>query len=173
MRHRPATVLLGMTLVEVVIAIGVIAFAVPIILAATGSAGNSRSSAEAETRSTWIAREVQRHILLKWSAVPATAAQSFITAAFPFPTTATSTGTLIFDNEGKFLTLGSPADLTGPSPVPDAAFIATLDAQKYTPATGRTALALVRLNIIHPAKAKKTSRSTFRYNLITSTKGTL
>ncbi len=57
----------GMTLMEVVIAIGVVAFVVPLILAATGSAGSSRRDAEADTRSAWIAKEVQRQMILKWS----------------------------------------------------------------------------------------------------------
>ena len=73
----------GMTLMEVVIAIGVVAFVIPLILAATGSAGNSRRNAEADTRSVWLAREVQQQVLSKW-ADPVR--ESAITNALTFPT---------------------------------------------------------------------------------------
>ncbi len=60
----------GMTLMEVVIAIGVVAFVIPLILAATGSAGNSRRNAEADTHSAWIARDVQQNMIVAWGDHP-------------------------------------------------------------------------------------------------------
>ena len=174
----------GMTLMEVVIAIAVVAFVVPLILAATGSAGSSRRNAEADTRSAWIAREVQRQIILKWSDNTAVEDQSDIDTAFPFPGTGlgVSSKTLIFDKEGEFLSEGSSSDVDSPSQIPDAAYVVTVKAERYTPpganpsanpSAGQDALVLVGMNIIHPAKASKASRSTFRYNLITTKQGTL
>ncbi len=44
----------GSTLIEVVIAVGVMAVAVPLVFGALAESGKSGMSAEAETRSTWI-----------------------------------------------------------------------------------------------------------------------
>lgn len=168
-----------MTLMEVVIAIGVVAFVIPLILAATGSAGSSRRSAEADTRSAWIAREVQRQMILKWSATPGIQDQSVIKTAFPFPGSAlgVSSKTLIFDREGAFVAEGSDADATAASAVPDAAYVVAVEARKYSPAgaspsSGQDKLARVDIRVIHPAKSAPGSRSTYRYNLVTTEQGT-
>ena len=170
-----------MTLMEVVIAIGVVAFVVPLILAATGSAGSSRRDAEADTRSAWIAKEVQRQMILKWSEDQTVEDQSDIETAFPFPGSGlgVSSKTLIFDSEGGFLSEGSSTDLDRTSrTIPDAAYVVAVEASKYTPpgafaSSGIDTLALVSIRISHPAKSPEASRSTFRYNLITSRHGTL
>jgi len=44
----------GATLVEAVIAVGVLAVAIPLVFASLAESGNSGLSSEAETRSTWI-----------------------------------------------------------------------------------------------------------------------
>ena len=52
----------GSSLVEAVIAVGVLAVAVPLVFGALAEAGKSGSSAQAETRATWIVRACMREI---------------------------------------------------------------------------------------------------------------
>lgn len=165
----------GMTLMEVVIAIGVVAFVVPLILAATGSAGSSRRNAEADTRSAWIARQVQQELIVSWGKHPA---KSVFAENKNFPSFASegSPDILLFDSGGEFLEKGSASDFTKASQVKDAAYVVAMYAEEYNPpnltATANP-LCILRIRILHPAKAAPSSRSTHRYNLITTKQGTL
>lgn len=165
----------GMTLMEVVIAIGVVAFVVPIILAATGSAGNSRRNAEADTRSAWIARQVQRELIISWGEHPA-ASVFGESQSFPALANEAVPEILLYDSDGEFLEKGSEADFSAPSQVRDAAYVVAFYAEDYVPPqlTGAAApLSILRMRVLHPAKAIPGSRSTFRYNVITTKQGTL
>lgn len=164
-----------MTLMEVVIAIGVVAFVVPLILAATGSAGNSRRNAEADTRSAWIARQVQQELIVSWGEYPS---ESIFGEEKNFPSFASEEDpdVLLFDSDGEFLTKGSGADFTESSQVKDAAYVVALHAEEYTPpnlTATENPLTILRIRILHPAIANPGSRSTYRYNLITTKQGTL
>ena len=150
---------------EVVIALAIVGFALPLIMAATSSTGNTLRNAEADTRSAWIARHVQRQIIAKWAEPPI---ESEITSAFDFPVTGTeeSTAVLIFDREGTFLSEGSSDDLTASSQVPDAVFAANITAKLH-----ENSLALVSITINHPAKAPAAKRSSYRYKFLTTRQG--
>ncbi len=164
-----------MTLMEVVIAIGVVAFVVPLILATTGSAGRSRLNAEADTRSTWIARQVQREIIAKW----ATPVQdSVIQTGIAFPSFASkgSPEILAYDSDGNFISKATSQDLDGPSKIPKAVYLVSFYAEAYNPPNSSGTvnnLSLVHISVHHPAKALKTNRSVHRYNLISPSQGTL
>lgn len=165
----------GMTLMEVVIAIGVIAFVVPLILAATGSAGDSRRNAGADTRSVWLAREVQRQVLSKW-AEPAR--DSVITGSLTFPAFSSQAAPLVlaFDAEGEFIAEGSAQDLSAPSKIQKAAYLVAVHGESFTPPGGAGAtglFSLLQIRVLNPAKASPASRATYRYNLITTRQGTL
>jgi type II secretory pathway pseudopilin PulG len=169
-----------MTLMEVVIAIAVMAFAVPLIFTAITSANDSRRAAETDTRSVWLARETQREMILKWSEDSTIEAQSIITSSFPFPGTGlgTSTATLIFDNEGEFISEGSTSDQDAPSIIPGAVYVVSISAETYTPpgtaaASGQDTLAKVTINVASPAKAPPGKRSEYRYIFITTRQGLL
>lgn len=168
----------GMTLMEVVIAISVMAFAVPVIFTAISSAGTSRLAAEADTRSVWLAREVQRQMILKWSEENQVSDQSVISSSFAFPETGAggSTQTLIFDNDCEFISEGDATDQDAPSAIPRAAYVVTMSAEAYAPpgaATGQGTLARVTIDIANPAKAEPGKRSQYRYIFITTRQGLL
>lgn len=165
----------GMTLTEVVIAIGVVAFVIPIILAATGSANSSRLGAEADTRSAWLAREAQREILSAW-ADPA--AESVFGASLDFPEFASGSSPeiLAYDSDGNFLTKGTPQDLSGPSRIPKATYLVAVHGETHRPpnlAPGSNSLSLLTIRVLHPAKAAPAKRSDLRYQLISPRQGTL
>lgn len=165
----------GMTLAEVVIAIGVVAFVIPIILMATGSANGSRLGAEADTRSAWLAREVQREIISAWAEPALT---SVMGAALTFPVFASEAAPeiLAYDSEGTFLAKGTAQDLTAPSKIPRAAYLVAVHGVAHRPpnlAAGSNSLSLLTIRILHPAKAAPTKRSDLRYLLISPRQGTL
>lgn len=171
-RARP-----GMTLMEVVIAIGIVAFVIPLILAATGSAGNSRRSAEADTRSAWLVKQVRQEILAKWAEPEQ---ESVIEAAFPYPAggAGSSTAVLVYDNGGEFISEGTPADISAPSTIANAAYLISVTAEPHSPPNGvlpATAepMALISITIRHPAKAAPGNRSTFHYKLVSTRQGIL
>lgn len=168
-RHAPR----GMTLMEVVIAIGVVAFAIPLILAATGSSNSSRRNAEADTRSAWLVREVQRQILAKWATPPR---ESDIAATLAFPAFSTSAAPLVlaYDADGKFLAEGTAADLTAASKIPKAVYLIAVHGETHTPpGSSAGSLSLLHIRVLHPAKAAPASRSIFRYDLISTRHGNL
>lgn len=160
---------------EVVIAIGVVAFVVPLILAATGSAGSSRRNAEADTRSAWIAREVQQQLIVSWGDFPT---ESIFGEGKGFPILAREDDpeVMLFDSDGEFVAPGNQGDLDRASQTADAAYVVSFYAEQYNPpnlpaSTG--SLCILRIEVIHPAKASPGSRGKYRYNLITSKQGTL
>lgn len=164
-----------MTLMEVVIAIAVLVFVIPLILAAIGSASSSRLTAEADTRSAWIARQVQREVLAKW-ALPAQ--ESVINKALNFPAFASESSPeiLAYDASGNFISMGTTQDITSSSKIPKAAYIITIYAEKCTPPNLTSipdSLSILRICILHPAKGSKGSRSVFHYNLISPRNGIL
>jgi type II secretory pathway pseudopilin PulG len=165
----------GMTLMEVVIALGVVAFVIPLILAATGSANISRLSAEADTRSAWLARDVQREIISAWS-VPAPASAFGAALAFPVFATPTAPEILAYDSDGNFLAKGTAADLTAASKIPKASYLVAVHGEAHRPpnlAAGPDTLSLLTIRILHPAKAPAAKRSDLRYQIISPRQGTL
>lgn len=157
----------GMTLMEVVIAIGVVAFVVPLVLAVTAAVGKTRSRAEADTRSAWLAQHVRSQLLAGWAQPPQ---QSEIEPPVPFPTAGATPPpvVLIYDGEGRFVAVGDEADLRSPVAGPQAEFIVQVRV-----APQPQALALVDLTLVHPAQAAPSSRRTFRYKFLTTREGSL
>ena len=157
----------GMTLMEVVIALGMIGFILPIILAATTSTGNSRRNAEAETRASWIVRHIQQEIHAKWSDPPL---QSLIDSDFAFPLGAgeESTAVMIFDREGRFLRMGSNQDLTTRIASQQAFFVAQVKATSHP-----GGMALMAVTIQQPAQAPAPRRSQYNFHYLTNPRGNL
>lgn len=165
----------GMTLMEVVIALSVIAFAIPLILAAIGSANDTRGRAEADTRSAWLAREVEREIVSSW-ADPAPESAFGTPLTFPEFATAADPEILAYDSEGNFLEKGVSADLSSPSKTPKAAYLVAVHGETHRPLnidTSPDSLSLLTIRVLHPAKAPAATRSDLRYHIISPRQGTL
>jgi len=156
---------------EVVIAIGVIAFVIPLFLALSKSAGESRLNAEADTRAAWIAREVQREILAAWADPPQT---SLFGASLNFPDFGNDSAPeiLAFDFEGSFLTKGGLQDLSGRSAIPRASYLVAVHAEEYpTSASPSDHLSLIHIRVLHPAQATAEGRRAYHYKLISTRNG--
>ena len=163
---------------EVVIAIGVVGFVVPIILTATASTSSSRLSAEADTRSAWLAKDVQRELLSKW-ATPVR--QSVISNDVPFPEFSSTSDPIVlaYDSEGNFVAEGDASDIDSPSTIPKAAYLVTVYGEAHTPPNltvippATAPLSLLRIRVLHPAKSTPANRSDLRYNILTYRQGSL
>ena len=165
----------GMTLMEIVIAIGVVAFVVPLIFTTTGSAAKSRLNAEADTRSLWIARQVQREIIAKW-ATPAQDSVIQTSIAFPSFASKGAPEILAYDSDGSFISIATSQDLVGSCKIPKAVYLVSFHAEAYTPPNASGAannLSQIHISVHHPAKALRANRSIYSYNLISPSQGTL
>ena len=151
----------GMILSEIVIAIGIIAFAIPLILAATGNAYQTRQAAEADTRSAWLVRDVQRAIMNEWAN---SGSNTAIENTFPFPTSSPVTMELSFRQDG----------ISTPEGSDKAVYLALIKAEPYMPSVDhsqRTPLARVSIKIQYPAKASPNHRKQLTYQFLSTRNG--
>jgi hypothetical protein len=152
-----------MTLAEVVIAIAIISFSIPLILAATGEAHRSRQASEVDTRSTWLVRDVQRRITHMWSE---NTLLYGLKHPFPFPSADSPNvtielrykqdGTLIADDREQ------------------AVYLVSVQAEAYNQKPDhfpRSSLALVTIKIQHPAKSTSNKRTKLTYQFLSTRVG--
>lgn len=148
----------GMTLSETVIAIGVIAFAIPLILAATGSAHQSRRAAEADTRSAWLARDIQRKITGDWSV---RTTDGSLQDKFPFPETRAVEKEWSFNQQGGVTEAGSVTEV----------YRVYIKAEPFVPemeAPTASGLVRVSISIRYPAKAVPEKRRHVDYQFLSA-----
>lgn len=160
-RHR------GMTLMESVIALGIIAFAVPLVLSTTAVSTRTRINAETDTRSAWLARTVQRELTDSWRAQPS--AMFTPAPAFPNFASATAPEVLLFDAEGRFLSRGNSNDYTNGSRNANAVYLVSVHSQRQSPAnitTNENLLARVQITVAHNAKAPLSKRVPCSYTVL-------
>jgi len=170
----------GMTLMETVIAIGVIGFAVPMILAGTTASLNDRSNAEADTRSAWIAKDLEQQISALW-ATPRQNSYLPTSLLLNFPVNGTEADPLVFiyTSQGKFLKLSSSASIATGVNEKDAQYLVSLHSTAYNPAnlisesiSINSQLSRVFIKVEYPAKAKLAKRQSNLFSSI-KTKQTL
>lgn len=88
----------GSSLVEAVIAMGVLAVAIPLVFGALVESGNSNLASEAETRSTWIVPACMEEILASREGKPQFFTATTVAQVFP---PAGEVWALAFSAEGK------------------------------------------------------------------------
>ena len=153
-RHR------GLTLMEAVIALGVIAVAVPLILAATTSGARTRVQAESDTRSAWLAQDLQRQLTDSWKNIPSPA---FVKKPiFPQFSSQENPTVILYDNEGAFLAVGTPEDYTKGSTNPKAVYLIALHGVSqtaYNITGGGDSMSRVTISVENSARAPKQKRT--------------
>jgi hypothetical protein len=149
----------GATLAEAVIAVGVLAVAVPLVFGALAEAGKSGMAAEAETRSSWMVPACMEEIRASREGRP----QYFTptTTGQPFPS-AGDVWALAFTAEGRAVGKISKTqsdkglqELNGET----VRYIALLNAAAETPVAGVTPMLRTRITIEYPAAAPAVKRS--------------
>jgi hypothetical protein len=145
---------------EAVIALGVIAVAVPLILATTTSGARTRVQAEADTRSAWLAQDLQRQLTDSWKNIPSPA---FVTKPiFPQFSSPESPTVLLFDNEGAFLASGTSEEYTKGSTNPKAFYLVALHGVSQTAFNitgGGDSMSKVTISVENSARAAKQKRT--------------
>lgn len=163
-RHR------AMTLMETVIAVGVIGFAVPLVLAATAASLDDRRQAETETRAAWLAAEIAREVSARWAnPVRPHYLPDSLETRFPAIGSDAAPWVLLYDGQGNFLEPGQTADIESGSRNPRAVYLATVKAAAHQPANLKpqsNALSRVTIQIQQPARAPLANRRIHPFSTI-------
>jgi len=153
----------GATLIEAVIAVGVLAVAVPLVFGAIAEAGKGGQAAEAETRAPWIVRTCMEEIQASRDGKP----QYFTatTTGQPFPP-AGDVWALAFSADGKTVGKLSKSLYERGSKELDGKpvrYIAVISAATQTPVANTTPMLKSRVSIEYPATvpAKKRNKLDF------------
>jgi len=143
----------GSSLIEVVIAVGVMAVAIPLVFGALAESGKSNFSSEAETRSTWIIPACMEEIRASREGRSRFFTTTTIGQAFP---PAADVWALAFSPEGKPIGKVSKSqfekgikDLNGQRVL----YLATLNATPQVPAkaVGNPKMLEVRITLEYPS----------------------
>ncbi len=178
-KNRVTSAKSAMTLMEVVIAIGIVGFVVPIILTATASTTSSRLSAEADTRSAWLAEEVQQNLIAHWNSreLISPTPSGVTIPSTPFGPIS-SPVVFTYDANGNLLAVDNSTDPEQASTVQNAVYQVAVTAeapptQVIPQPPAPTNLIFLRIRVLHPAKSTSGNRSDLRYNVLTTREGTL
>ena len=153
----------GSSLIEAVIAMGVLAVAIPLVFGALAESGKSGVSSEAETRSTWIIPACMEEILASREGRPQFFTATAVGQVFP---PAGEVWALAFTPEGK--PIGKLAkgiydkgtkELNG-QPV---RYIASISSATSTSTSGVTPLLRTRISLEYPASAPAAKRQKLEF----------
>lgn len=153
----------GSSLIETVIAVGVLAVAIPLVFGALAESGKSSMSSEAETRSTWMIPACMEEIQASRDGRPQFFTSTTVGQVFP---PAGDVWALAFSPEGKPLGKLSKAvydkgtkEVAG-KPV---RFIISISAATITPPTGATPMMRTRLSLEYPSAAPLAKRQKLEF----------
>ena len=153
----------GSSLIETVIAMGVLAVAIPLVFGVLAESGKSGVSSEAETRSTWIIPACMEEILASREGRPQFFTATAVSQVFP---PAGEFWALAFTPEGKpidKLAKGiydkGTKELNG-QPV---RYIASISSATSTSTSGVTPLLRTRISLEYPASAPAAKRQKLEF----------
>jgi type II secretory pathway pseudopilin PulG len=141
----------GSSLIETVIAMGVLSVAIPLVFGALAESGKSSMSSEAETRSTWIVPACMEEILASREGKPQFFTATTVGQVFP---PAGEVWALAFSAEGKPIGKISKSvydkgtkELNGQT----VRYIATLDSASTTTPAGAIPMLRARITLEYPS----------------------
>ena len=154
----------GSSLVEAVVAMGVLAVAIPLVFGALVESGKSNIASEAETRSTWIVPACMEEILASREGKPQFFTPTKVGQVFP---PAGEVWALAFSADGKpvgKVTKGSYdqgiKELSGK----DVRYIATLTAAPTTTPPGATPMLDARITLEYPSALPLAKRGKLEFH---------
>jgi type II secretory pathway pseudopilin PulG len=156
----------GATLIEAVIAVGVLAIAVPLVMGTIAEAGKSGMAAEAETRSTWMISTCMTEINASRVGQSRYFPPTITGQSFP---AAGDVWALAFSPEGKPVGKISKSNYDQGTKEIDGKpvrFIAELSAVPQTTASGGVPMLKTRISIQYPAAAPASKRGNLDYHTL-------
>lgn len=154
----------GVTLIESVIAIGVLAVAIPMVFGALAESGKSGMAAQAETRSTWIIPVCMDEIRASREGLPQYFTATGTGQAFP---PAGEVWALAFTADGKPIgRLDKSLYQSGARELDGKAirYITAMSATVENPQTGTTPMLRVDISLEYPATVKAEKRETLDFH---------
>lgn len=156
---RPSRFARGATLIEAVIAIGVLAVAIPMVFGTIAEAGKSGMATEAETRSVWIVPACMEEVRASREGRSQYFAKTTIGQTFP---NAGDVWALAFSPEGR--PIGKLAKSAYDAGVKElngsrVGYIATMTSAQAPVKAGTTPMLRLHVAVEYPAAAKSTRRS--------------
>lgn len=153
----------GASLIEAVIAMGVLAVAIPLVFGALAESGKTSMSSEAETRSTWMVPACMEEIQASRDGRPQFFTSTTVGQIFP---PAGEVWALAFSPEGKPIGKLSKAiydkgtrEIDG-KPV---RYIASLSAKAPTIPSGATPMLSLRISLEYPASSPAAKRQKLEF----------
>lgn len=153
----------GSSLIETVIAMGVLAVAIPLVFGALAESGKSGMSAEAETRSTWMIPACMEEIQASREGRPQFFTSTTIGETFP---PAGDVWALAFSAEGKPVGKISKAVYDKGTKEVDnkpVRYMVLISAATITPPTGVTPMLRTRLSLEYPSAAPAAKRQKLEF----------
>lgn len=160
----PSTASRGVTLVESVIAVGVLAIAIPLVFGSIAESGKSGMASQAETRSTWIIPVCMEEIRASRDGKPEYFTSTTVGEAFP---PGGQVWAIAFAPDGSPVgKLDAGAYSSGTRLLNGKAvlYIATMKSESETTATGSTPMLNVRITMEYPAAAPAGKRQTLDFH---------
>lgn len=153
----------GASLVEAVIAVGVLSVAIPLVFGALAESGKSALSSEAETRSTWIIPACMEEIQASRDGRPQFFTATAVGKTFPPDG---DVWALAFSADGKPVgKVGKAAYDKGAREIngKPVLYIANLSSETEVPATGPTPMLRTRVSLEYPASSPATKRQKLEF----------
>ncbi len=154
----------GVTLVESVIAIGVLAVAIPLVFGAIAESGKSGMSAQAETRATWMVPVCMEEIRASRAGKPEYFTKTKVGETIPpagqvWALGFSADGNPVGKLDGGAYEQGS-RNLDGKSLL----YSASIHSESEKTATGSTPMLTVRISIEYPAAAPASKRQSLHFH---------
>ena len=153
----------GASLIETVIAMGVLAVAIPLVFGALAESGKSGMSSEAETRSTWIIPACMEEIQASREGKSQFFTPTIVGEAFP---AAGEVWVLGFTAEGKPVGKVNKAGYDKGTKEIDGKpvrYLVSLSAVVPTPPTGVTPMLSLRMSLEYPAVSPVAKRQNLQF----------
>lgn len=153
----------GASLIESVIAMGVLAVAIPLVFGALAESGKSGMSSEAETRSAWMIPACMEEIQASRAGKPQFFTATTVGQTFP---PAGEVWVLGFSEEGKPVgkvdkaVYDKGAKEIGGKPV---RYLVSLSSATITPPTGATPMLSLRMSLEYPSTAPVAKRQKLEF----------
>jgi hypothetical protein len=145
----------GSLLIEAVIAIGVLAVAVPLVFGAMAEAGKSGMSSKAETRSTWIVPLCMEEIQASRAGRSRYFSQTKAGETFPSSGDVWALG---FSKEGRLVGQIAKADYDRGTEGTGIVYIASISSFAASIPTGATPMLTAKVSLEYPAAAPSVRR---------------